>query len=411
MNFFRYYFDKALNRKIIAIDKPIFKNNGFFYNISTTHDLDKYFLKKDSFIDHINVKDDLSSVPEGISIIPILSNVLPVSWIMDATIVIDELDKTFFESIKTIKENFSLMFPKIEFKGRLIVKKIVDYDRIFMEDKYMSFFSGGVDSTFTVINNIDKKPVLTSIWGSDMPIDETEGWKNLSDIINQFSKEFDLEKVFIKSDFKELLNIKKLNGEIIAINDNWWHGLQHGISIISHGVIYAYKNQIGNILIASSHSTRDLEERGVEVIPCGSSPIIDNYFKFSNCKVIHDGFDFTRQEKIGKILDYVNENDKNVYIKVCWESISGKNCSKCVKCCKSMLGVLAEKQDPNLFGFEFDESILDEIYEKVTNSEDYGVYWNINKGNYWKHIFERFQEDPEYWKEKKNLKWIFDLKL
>lgn len=45
---------------------------------------------------------------------------------------------------------------KIEFRGRLIVKKIVGYDRIFMKDKYMSFFSGGVDSTFTVINNIDK---------------------------------------------------------------------------------------------------------------------------------------------------------------------------------------------------------------------------------------------------------------
>ncbi|WP_225370388.1 hypothetical protein [Methanobrevibacter arboriphilus] len=68
----------------------------FFYNISTTYDLDKYFLKKDSFIDYIDVKDDLSSVPEGISIIPVLCNILPVSWIMDATIFIDELDKTFF---------------------------------------------------------------------------------------------------------------------------------------------------------------------------------------------------------------------------------------------------------------------------------------------------------------------------
>ncbi|WP_156314661.1 hypothetical protein [Methanobrevibacter arboriphilus] len=52
------------------------------------------------------MKDDLSSVPEGISIIPILSNVLPVSWIMDATIVIDELDKTFLNQLKQLKKIF-----------------------------------------------------------------------------------------------------------------------------------------------------------------------------------------------------------------------------------------------------------------------------------------------------------------
>ncbi len=381
------------------------------YNISITDDLNKYFIKKESFIEYLNVKEDFSSIPEGISIIPILCNILPVSWVIDTTIIINELDKTFFESIKLIKKNFSVMFPEIDFKGKLIVKNIVDYVGNFSEDKYMSFFSGGVDSTFTVISNIEKKPILVSIWGSDIPVDEIAGWENFSNSINQFSKEFALEKLFIRSDFRKLLNTGNLNQEILNTNDNWWHGLQHGISIISHGVIYAYKKNIGNILIASSHSDTDLEERGLNIIPCASSPTIDNYFKFSNCKVKHDGFNFTRQEKIGKILDYVYKNNKNINIKVCWESIFGKNCNVCLKCSKTILGILAEKNNPNLFGFKFDENSLNEIREKIENSENYDVRWDINHGFFWKHIFQRFHENPEYWKEKKNFKWIFDLDL
>jgi hypothetical protein len=406
----KYSLYKLLNRKIIEISKPIVKNNKFYYRISASSDLNEYFLKKQSFIEHINIQEDLASVPEGITIIPILCNILPVSWILDATIIVNELDKSFFDSIKIIKENFSKMFPDAEFKGKLVVKNIIDYKNTAFKDKYMSFFSGGVDSTFTVINNIDKKPVLLSIWGSDIPIGETEGWENLSNRIDQFSNEFKLKNIFIKSDFREVLNTAKLN-ESVGINDSWWYALQHGISIISHSVIYAYKNQIGNILIASSYSTTDLEERGLTVIPCASSPTIDNNFKFSDCKVIHDGFNFTRQDKIRKIVEYVNENDKNFYLRVCWETIDGKNCSTCLKCSKAILGILAEKQDPNLFGFDFNESSLDKIRDKIENYSDHGDKWDINKAYFWKHIFERFHENPDHWEEKNSFKWILDLEL
>lgn len=93
---FKYSLYKSLNRKIIEIKKSIIKNNKFCYNFYTSEELNEYFLKKESFIEHINIQEDLASVPEGISIIPILCNILPVNWVFDATIILNELDKSFF---------------------------------------------------------------------------------------------------------------------------------------------------------------------------------------------------------------------------------------------------------------------------------------------------------------------------
>lgn len=46
-----------------------------------------------------------------------------------------------------------------DFKGKLLVKNIIDYE-IEHNEKYLSFFSLGVDSTSTIINNIDKNLIL-----------------------------------------------------------------------------------------------------------------------------------------------------------------------------------------------------------------------------------------------------------
>lgn len=92
-------------------------------------------------------------------IIPILCNVLQISWMFDSTILINELDKTFYESISRIKNKYSNLYPKCDFKGKLLVKNIIDYE-IEHNEKYLSFFSLGVDSTITIINNIDKNLIL-----------------------------------------------------------------------------------------------------------------------------------------------------------------------------------------------------------------------------------------------------------
>ncbi len=364
-------------------------------------------MQKTSFIEYLNINKNLNEVPEGILLIPILCNVLPVSWMLDSTIVINEIDKTFYESIIRMKNSYSNLYPKCNFKGKLLVKKIVDYE-IDHNEKYLSFFSLGVDSTSTIFNNIDKNPLLVNIRGSDIPLEEERGWNFISEKLTDFSEEFGLEKLFIKSDFRKLLNTGNLSDKFQKkLDDGWWHGIQHGMGIISHAIPYAYLYQISNILIASTYSRTESISYGGNEIPCASCPSVDNEFKFAkNGKVYHDGIYNSRQDKIRIIINFLENNNKNDYLHVCWEKTNGENCNLCEKCSRTIMGIIAEKKDPNHYGFKVNDNTFENIRENI-NEFSKNKITNI----LWMSIQEKFLEDKEYWDNNENIKWFLEINL
>ena len=43
---------------------------------------------------------DIEEVPDSIAIIPFIGNVLPLSWVFDLKIAVNEIDKQFYECIQ-----------------------------------------------------------------------------------------------------------------------------------------------------------------------------------------------------------------------------------------------------------------------------------------------------------------------
>jgi len=405
-NMFNWRINKCFRNNIIKIKAPRVDKNVIKYTLDVSEDLNKFFIQKESFIEYMDIKENFDEVPDGILIIPFLCNILPVSWMCDSKIVINELDKTFYYSIQKIKEVYSKMYPNVEFKGKLIVKNIIDYE-IEQNDKYLSFFSLGVDSTSTVLSNIEKNPLLTTIWGSDIPLEEKNGWNFLQNKITEFSNEFELEKLFIKSDFRKLLNAGKLTNKFgKQLNDNWWHGLQHGMSIISHAVPIAYLFQISNILIASS-SSRECEYFGLGEAPCASSLSVDIEFKFcENGKVYHDGFENFRQDKLKIITNFCDEHTKKLFLHVCWETTGGINCNICEKCSRTIMGIIAINHDPNKYGFSINEDVFDNIKENINEFRN-----DMINVLFWLDIQNTFLENCDYWANDKNISWFLNLDL
>lgn len=279
--------------------------------------------------------------------IPFVCNVLPIVWLTDAVLELDELDKDFYNCIEKLKAGYEEMYPRLSFKGRIDCKPI-KYVSKEKERRSLTFFSGGVDAFATLLAHIDEKPTLFSICGADIKLDNKPGWSAVMNQIEEVSKTFNLHTIQCHSNFREFIDEEKLCDLVAELGskDDYWHGFQHGIGLIGHAapLAYAYGHHMN--YIASSYTIRERS-----YITCASDPRIDNFVKFSGAKVYHDQFEYNRQEKLHHIVDYCQSVNKSIVLRVCWTAGEGENCCSCEKCKRTIFGLLSAGANPNNFGF------------------------------------------------------------
>ena len=312
----------------------------------------KYFKSTDNFF--AEYSKEIDKVPKSVAIIPFLCNVLPLVWIFDAEVILESIDKDFFESVEDFKRGFVNMYPGLTFEGRISPKKVID-NKQEETDKTAAFFSGGVDAYNTLISHMDENPTLVTLWGADVTFEDQAGWKLVDHHIKGIADNYNLEYVSIKTSFRRFLDEGALSEYVIQrTGNNWWYGYQHGIGIIGHMAPYAYQYKISKIYIASSLTLEDHST-------CASDPSIDNYVKFCGSQVIHDGYEYSRQDKVNRISEYVKRTGTAVQLRVCWESEGGSNCCHCEKCHLTILCLLAGKNDPREYGFHYADHELADI--------------------------------------------------
>jgi hypothetical protein len=304
----------------------------------------RYFKETNTF--YVDYEKKIDRVPKSVTVIPLLCNVLPLVWIFDAEVMIDDIDKDFYESIEGFKQGYIDMYPGVPFKGRITPKEITD-NRQNDLDKTATFFSGGVDAYNTLISHIDENPILVTLWGADITFEDEAGWKLVDTHIRSVALQNKLEYISIKTSFRRFLNEAALSDYVFKLTgDNWWYGYQHGIGIIGHIAPLAYQYKIKTVYIASSLTIDDNTT-------CASDPTIDNFVRFFGCQVIHDGYQYSRLEKTNRISEYVERTKLPIQLRVCWESEGGSNCCHCEKCYRTILCLLAGKSNPQDYGFNY----------------------------------------------------------
>ncbi len=310
----------------------------------------------------IEYSESVESVPYGIAVIPFVANVLPVCWLSDAELVVDELDRDFYESIPEIKHGYIFMYRRLRFKGHVACGRIADYsgerrtagkdngmqdDRNFRKETGAAvLFSGGVDAFATLFAHIEERPVLVTLHGADVKLNDDEGWANVVHHVKETARNLNLPTpVLIRTNFREIIRESELNKLVLPKGrDNWWHGFQHGIGISSHAAPVGYKKGLHVVYMASSFT---VDYTG----PCASDPNIEGHLRFCGCRIFHDRYSFSRQDKIRLIVQKREELKSPIQLRVCWISTGGKNCCRCEKCFRTMAGILAEGGKPEEYGF------------------------------------------------------------
>ncbi len=109
---------------------------------------------------------------------------LPIVWITGTTLYVPELDQAFYNCISEVKKGYEVMFPETEWTGKIEVTKAIECDRAAEFGKCAMFYSGGIDSTQTLISHLNEQPMLVSVWGSDIEVENQIGWEFLKNGID-----------------------------------------------------------------------------------------------------------------------------------------------------------------------------------------------------------------------------------
>lgn len=359
--------------------------------------LHQYFDEKQNIF-WIEYTEDISTVPPSIAVIPFVCNVLPIIWLSNSRLILPELDKNFYDSIEEFKKGYIDMYPMFSFEGLLDIDHIVD-NSYLPNGGNAAFFSGGVDAFTTLICHREEKPTLITLRGSDIKLDDIEGWSNVTKHLYSTVLDFQLPNpVCIVSNFRSFINEGTLSWFVKDSNDGWWHGFQCGIGLIAQVAPIAYIKRLYIVYIASSYTLNDR-------IPSASYPTIDNHIRFGNCRVVHDQYEHHRQEKIRILTEYCRNTHNTINLRVCWISRGGKNCCHCEKCLRTILALMAEGENPHDYGFDYTNEDLQNSKTIIINN-----LYNSNDGvkHDWLHITERFIETGAY-KYDERINWVYKL--
>lgn len=376
------------------LDKVIIDNNRIDYKYHVNGNWQEAFEDKNVFFAEYDC--DITNVPESIAVIPLLCNILPIAWLFDAEINVKTCDEDFFKSIEEFKKGYINMYPDLEFKGKIIVQKL-QKNVTEKSNGSICFFSGGVDAFNTLLNHLDENVTLLTLCGADIKLEDVVGWHNVLNHIKFMSESFGIDFVTIKSNLKNFYNEKVLNDKIQVIKKEWYHDFQHGIGIISFASLISYITKKTTVYFASSFTAKDIGS-----YTCASDPTIDNFVRFCGAKVIHDGYEFSRQDKVHNIVKYCLKNNKRLELRVCWQSTGGKNCCQCEKCYRTMLAIFAEGEDPRNYGFNYTKKQLRQI--KYCNDDRF----NYNK---YSEIQRRMREKCSIDELPKELRWFYKMDI
>lgn len=314
------------------------------------------YLREDFFIKYHNDDVDLTKLDYSIVIMPFLLNVISMVWNSGKRYTIPSLDSNLYASLEIIKKNYIKMYPNLPWTGELIpdklVKNKVECNTTHPESIALTF-SGGLDSTFSCFAHFDQEVYLISAWGHpDIPLNQKEKWAIRKKQLLSFAQAYNKKLSFFESNYITFINWNKLNRLSPAIID-WRLGTLEGLSLTGLVAPLLVSKKICELRIASSYTWS-------YPYATAANPFVDNNIRFAGgIRVIHDGFEFNRHDKINYIVNVCKDkNLKKPFLKVCDYQATSNCCDakKCKKCLSTIISLMVLNEDWKAYGFNIERN-------------------------------------------------------
>lgn len=177
-----------------------------------------------------------------------------------------------------------------------------------------SFFSGGIDSLYTLSEHRSEIDSLILIHGFDVDLEDHALRKQVSDRLREFANKTD----------KALVEVETNVGVFLRKYVGWSFGHGPALATIGHLLAPGFRR----IYIPATHTQAD-------DVAWGSHPLVDPLWSSETLEFVHDGSDVTRVQKTETVTNWPTAME---CLRVCWKNPGGAyNCGRCEKCLRTMV--------------------------------------------------------------------------
>lgn len=252
---------------------------------------------------------------------PWLAMLLPVAVTMGEPLEINApVDPVLYEGAQHLMHIWNAWYPHLSVVP--LEAQIMRLPTGVPQTRTAAFFSGGVDSFYSVLRHQgDGRPAtglylddLLFVWGADIDIRNRAAFTKARATLERAASELGKRLVPVSTNLRETRFWFKTN----------WPELSHGSAMGATAL--ALENQYGTVVLASTIAYPRLR-------PWGSHALTDPLLSTSRLRIIHDGAFVGRLQKLEEVAHF---DVALRHLRVCWRSEHGDNCGACRKCYRTM---------------------------------------------------------------------------
>jgi hypothetical protein len=229
-----------------------------------------------------------------------------------------QVSRRFLSALPTIMDIYCVWEPslhRVEIRNILPVRTAPP-----REQRIGTFFSGGVDSFYTLLKHRGEITDLIYVHGFNLFFENSAIRKRISRTLRNIGSSLSKHVIEIKTNLHSLL---------FSYFRRDWGTLTHGVELISVG--HVLSPFFKRIFIPASHTYSEL-------FPWGSHPLIDPLWSTEELEFVHDGCEATRTDKVALLSKFDVALQS---LQVCFypRAKGAYNCGLCEKCLRTMINL------------------------------------------------------------------------
>ena len=260
----------------------------------------------------------ISNRPIAIGAEPFLPLVLLPAMTRGFDIVIDaKISLRLLNNVMTIQDIFTCWDSALFRRAHVRATPARDLQPV-RGPEVGCFFSGGVDSFYSLLKHQQEINTLILVHGFDMHLDQAQLFSAALANVREVARRFGKNVIEVRT------NLRSFSDPYVG-----W-GMNNGAGLAGVGLLLSPR--FSKVYVPASHTYTDS-------LPWGSHPLLDHLWSTEQTEFVHDGCEIGRAQKVAAIA---KSDIAMGTLRVCWRNPDGAyNCGKCEKCLRTMINLYA----------------------------------------------------------------------